>query len=72
MCWMGCDTELEFSSEFSVENLFFQVEDMLRSVTSIKIKEARMGELKQEIVNSEKLKVKKIFSKISKNFPEPF
>lgn len=35
----------------------YRVEDVLRAVTKNAIKDARLQELKQEIVNSEKLKV---------------
>lgn len=40
-----------------VEGLRYRVEDILRSVTRISVREARLKELKAEIVNSEKLKV---------------
>eukprot|EP01098_Paradermamoeba_levis_P001307 TRINITY_DN1148_c0_g1_i1.p1 TRINITY_DN1148_c0_g1~~TRINITY_DN1148_c0_g1_i1.p1 ORF type:complete len:144 (-),score=55.85 TRINITY_DN1148_c0_g1_i1:90-521(-) len=39
-----------------VEGFRYRVEDVLKSVTRHQIKEARLAELKNEIVNSEKLK----------------
>lgn len=40
-----------------VERFRYRCEDALRSVTEIAIRDARIKEIKQEILNSEKLKV---------------
>ena len=41
-----------------VNNFRYRVQDAMRSVTKSAIKEARLKEIKNEILNSEKLKVK--------------
>ena len=49
-----------------IEGFRYRARDVLRSITSVLIKEARLKEIKNELLNSEKLKVKKI--KISFKF----
>jgi ATP-dependent RNA helicase DDX56/DBP9 len=46
-----------------VEGFRYRMEDGLRSVTKAAVREARIKEIKNEVVNSEKLKVKHALSK---------
>lgn len=48
-----------------VEGFRYRMEDALRSVTKASVKEARIKEIKQEILNSEKLRVSIILDKMS-------
>ena len=48
-----------------VEAFRYRMEDALRSVTKVAVKEARVKELKQELLNSDKLKVRLCFSRFS-------
>ncbi len=41
-----------------IEGFRYRVEDVLRGVTRQQVKEARLKEIKEELLNSEKLKVK--------------
>jgi len=53
---MGIIKEWKYDRK-QVEGFRYRMEDALRSVTKASIKEARIKEIKQEILNSEKLKV---------------
>ena len=59
-----------------VEAFRYRMEDALRAVTRSAIKEARVKELKMEILNSDKLKVRlsvnALYSLIYGTFPGPF
>ncbi len=46
-----------------VEGFRYRVEDVLRSVTGAHVKDARIQDIKLEILNSEKLKVRKDYQK---------
>ena len=48
--------EFRFTSK-EVEGFRYRVEDGLRAVTAIAVKEARLKDVKNELMNSEKLKV---------------
>lgn len=58
-----------------VEGFRYRMEDALRSVTKVAVREARVKEIKNEVVNSEKLKVRvpsSILIVIMKRFTEPY
>jgi ATP-dependent RNA helicase DDX56/DBP9 len=40
-----------------IEGFRYRARDVLRSITSVAIKEARLKEIKNELLNSQKLKV---------------
>lgn len=52
--------EYEFDKR-QVEAFRYRMEDALRSVTRVAVKEARVKELKSEILNSDRLKVRHLF-----------
>lgn len=55
----------EYKFDFKqVEGFRYRMEDGLRSVTKAAVREARIKEIKNEVLNSEKLKVRRLLSSI--------